>query len=344
MAERTRRGIVLTALQYAVGLGALAWVLSRVDLGRVAAMLAGLDAATIAAILAVSAAGLLGRFYTWYATITPRGRAAFADAARTDLIVNFVNQLLPSRLSGRIAAPFVLKSQTGLAYADATAVAGVHTGVYAVLYGVTALAGLGLLAGRLPVGLVLLLAGSTALYLGAGGFVLLAGTNLTLLDGLLGRLASLLARLPRVGPTLAGRVRGLTEYTTDSTEAVRALATAPGVWLRYGIGWTLALVLAPGARVLLLLWGFGAGFEPAIVLPFVLVTAYSVTLLPLTPGGIGVTEATATAVFVALGVPETVIVPVVLLDRTLGTYLPAVAGWYPSLELDTSSLSPDREA
>jgi uncharacterized protein (TIRG00374 family) len=131
------------------------------------------------------------------------------------------------------------------------------------------------------------------------------------------------------------------EFTTASTVSFRALTTDPRIWFHYGVGWLGALVLAPGLRVLLLLWGFGSGFEPAILLPIVLVAAYSVTLLPLTPGGVGVTEATATAVFVALGVPSDVIVPVILIDRLLGTYLPAVAGWYPTLKVDVSSLAPD---
>ncbi|WP_335998668.1 lysylphosphatidylglycerol synthase transmembrane domain-containing protein [Halorientalis halophila] len=341
MSGRSRRGIAVTILQYALGLAALAWLLSQVDLGRVVDLLATLDATTVLAVLAVSVAGLLARFYTWYAVIDPRGPVRFREAANTDLIVNFVNQLLPSRLSGRVAAPFVLRSETGIAYTDATAIAGVHTGIYAVLYGLTAAVGVLAVLGRLPFGLIVLLAGSTGLYLAAGAFVLLAGTNLELLDVLLDRIAGLAALVPRVGSALADRIRGLTEFTTDSTDAFRALAASPGVWLRYALGWTGALVLAPAARVVLLLGAFGAAFEPAILLPVVLVAAYSVTLLPLTPGGIGVTEATATAVFVALGVPGEIIVPVVFVDRFLGTYLPAVAGWYPSLKIDTSSLAPD---
>jgi uncharacterized protein (TIRG00374 family) len=83
---------------------------------------------------------------------------------------------------------------------------------------------------------------------------------------------------------------------------------------------------------------FGVTVQPAILLPLYLVTAYSVTLLPLTPGGIGVTEATATAVFVSLDVPSAVIIPVIFLDRFLGVYLPALVGWYPSLDMDLSAL------
>jgi hypothetical protein len=36
-----------------------------------------------------------------------------------------------------------------------------------------------------------------------------------------------------------------------------------------------------------------------------------------------------------------VIVPVVFVDRFLGVYLPALAGWYPSLGIDRASLRTD---
>lgn len=342
MPPRSPRALALTALQYGVAAAALAWVVLQVEPGAVFARLGRLALPVLGGLVAVTLVGLAARFYTWQAVIRPVQPVGFRTAASTDLIVNFVNQLLPSRLSGRVAAPFVLRSQTGMAYADAAAVSGVHTGVYAVYYGLTAAAGLALAVALtdLPAGLVLVLALSTGLYLAAGAVVLLAGTNLELLDPLVAWVAGAIAWLPRVGDRAAERVRGLLAFTEASTESFRRLVADPGVWVRYALGWAVALVLAPGLRVLLLFGALGVGFEPAVLLPLYLVTAYSVTLLPLTPGGVGVTEATATAVFVALGVPGEVVVPVVVIDRTLGVYLPAVAGWYPSLGLDLADLSP----
>lgn len=339
MSRTTIRSVAVTAAQYGIALAAFAWLLSQVELANVATLLADVAVSTVLALLVVSAAGLLARFYTWHVVIRPVRRASFSTAAGVDLIVNFVNQLLPSRLSGRVAAPFVLRSRTGMAYADAAAVSGVHTGMYAILYGGVSLLGVAIGYGRLPIELVALLALATGLYVFAGAFVLLAGMNLTLLDRLVGALAGVVRRVPRVGDSLSERVTGLLEFTSASTVSFRELSGHPGVWLRYAAGWTGAMVLAPGVRVWLLLTAFGATFEPTLLLPVYLLTAYSVTLLPLTPGGIGVTEATATAVFVALGVPGDVVVPVVLVDRTLGVYLPALAGWYPSLKLDRSSLA-----
>jgi uncharacterized protein (TIRG00374 family) len=66
--------------------------------------------------------------------------------------------------------------------------------------------------------------------------------------------------------------------------------------------------------------------------------AYSVTILPLTPGGVGVAEASATLVLVSLGVSQEVAIAVVLVDRVFGVYLPALLGAVPMATLDLSTL------
>ncbi|MFB6202142.1 MAG: lysylphosphatidylglycerol synthase transmembrane domain-containing protein [Halorhabdus sp.] len=336
---RSPRAIALTVLQYAVAAGALYWLFRQVPLGDVWVLLGRLDPPVVLALLGVTGLGLVGRFDTYYALLARVGPARFRDAARVDLVVNFVNQLLPSRLSGRLAAPFVIRQYTGVSFTDATAVAGAHTALFATWYAVVAAIGLVVALPRLSVPVALLLAVSTGLYLAAGLVVLLGGANLSAFDRLLVAGRGLLARLPVVGETLAERTDGVVGFTADSTATFRDLAVRPRVWIRYGIGWALTHVLAAGVRVWLLFGAFGAGVEPALLVPFYLVVAYSVTLLPVTPGGIGITEATATVVFVSLGVPGGVAASAILLDRTLGVYLPALAGWYPSLSLDRPRVS-----
>lgn len=344
MNRPSSRAVLVTAVQYGIGLAAFAWLLTQVRFERLLTLLGRLDGITVGLIVLVSILGFCSRFYTWHVVLNRLQPVSFRAAASTDLIINFVNQLLPSRLSGRVAAPFILRSKTGLSYADSVAASGVHTGIYAVLYGLVATVGIAVTATALSTEILLLIALSTGLYLVAGAVVLLAGTNLTLLDRLIAGLERPLQRLPRVGDVIIAKIGDAVDFTAASTAAFRTLAGSPGVWLGYAAGWTVALALAPAARVWLLLDAFGVSFQPAVLLPLVLVMAYSVTLLPLTPGGIGVTEATATIVFVALGVPNAVIVPVVFVDRFLGVYLPALGGWYPSIHLDLSELSTDADA
>jgi uncharacterized protein (TIRG00374 family) len=329
----------LKLAQYAVGLAALAWALGRVEWGRAAALLGEVSPGVITALVAVSGLGLLGRFLMWHALLGHVRPTRFRTAASATLVVSFVNLLLPSRFSGRAAAPFILRTEANVAYPEAVAIAGVHTGLYALVYGLVALTGLALAVGTLPAGRGRALARSTDRDFLAGALGWRAGFNLGVVERAAALLEGVLRRMPAVGERLAGLAGALPTFTADSADAFRELSSAPGVLAAYAAGWCGALLLAPGLRVWLLFDALGTGFEPALFLPLYLVAAYSVTLLPLTPGGIGVTEATATAVFVALGVPAAVVVPVVFVDRFLGVYLPALAGWYPSLRIDLSGLA-----
>lgn len=343
MTRRSPRNVAITAGQYVVALLALWWLARQIDIGAALERVLGLAPPVIAGLVAISLLGAIAQFGTWSAVLGPVKAVRFRSVASISLIVNFVNQLLPSRLSGRVAAPFVIRSETGIGYADAAAVSGVHTGVYAVLYGLVSTAGLlaiGLLESA-SIGLLAVLGISTGLYILAGGLVLLAGSNLRVLDPVLDRLSRAVTILPRIGESLSSAVAGLTDFTDASTQSFRRLAVNRELWLRYAASWSVVLLLAPAVRIWLLFAAFGVDFQPLALLPLYLVTAYSVTLLPISPGGVGVTEATATAVFVTLGVPGEVVVPAIFVDRILGIYLPAAIGWLPAAQLDLSSLSTD---
>jgi uncharacterized protein (TIRG00374 family) len=339
MNNTTIRRVGVKIAQYGIAILALAWVLRRIEIGRTVEVLQSIGLETVLILVVVTVFGLLARFYTWHVLINNIRSTEFLAAASTDLVVNFVNQLLPSRLSGRAAAPIILRSRTGIGYPDAIAVSGVHTGLYAVLYGLVSLLGLAFVYTQLSIGLVLLLTLSTTLYFVAGVVVLLAGNNLGVMNRFVAVLDDTAQRIPRLGSRLSGLVHKVPEFTDDSVRSFRALSNDYSSLAAYAVGWIIAMVLIPGMRVWLLLQSLGVGFEAVLLLPLYVVTAYSVTLLPLTPGGIGVTEATATAVFIALGIPGEIIVSVVFIDRFLGVYLPALSGWYPSLRLDLSLLS-----
>jgi uncharacterized protein (TIRG00374 family) len=336
--DDTQRAWLVRGTQYLLGAIAFVWVLRQIEWERAASLLSDVSLGTAAALVVVSAIGLLAALWMWHVLLDSVQDTHFRAAADTGLIVRFINNLLPSRLSGRAVAPYVVHNRTGMAYSGAVAVAGVHTGLYALLYGFVALVGLVLGAGRLSLALALVLVLSTALYAAAGTAVLLAGIHLGTVERIAGALETVASRVPVIGDRLSALTGKLPAFSAASADTFCALLGDPTAVLSYAAGFVLARLVAPGLRVWLVFEGLGIGFEPALFLPIYLVMAYSVTLLPLTPGGVGVTEATATAVFVALGVPETVVVPAVFIDRLLGTYLPALVGWYPSLRIDLSDL------
>jgi len=335
---RDWRGRALRVIQWTVALGAFWYVARDVDWGATATELASVPAPVVLAILGLTAVEFVTRFGMWASLLGGRFGVSFSTAARIDLVIKFINHVIPSKASGHSVAPLVVRHYTGVDWSEAVSVAGVNTGLYATLYGLTTLAGLGLFAPRLGSGLLVVIVLSTGMYVAAGGLVLLAGRRMELAGGLVGRLEVTLSGVPAVGSKLAGVAGALPSFTEDSADVFRELTASPSVVLPYALGWAGTLMVVPGLRVSLLLTGLGGSFSPAALLPVVLVTAYSVTVLPLTPGGVGVAEFSATAVLVALGVSTELAAVVVLVDRTLGVYLPAMLGWVPMARLDLPTL------
>lgn len=335
MNDRTRR-LALRTLQWAVALGAFAYVAAGIEWRAAAAELAGIDPVVLAAIAAITVVEFGSRFSMWYALLNARATVSFGTCARIDLVIKFVNHLIPSKAAGHSVAPLVLRHYTDTDWTEAVTVAGLNTGLYAALYGTVAAVGVAVFATRLPPGVLLIVLLSTGLYLVAGTVVLLAGRRMDLAGRLVGLLRAVVGWIPRVGGRLADLVGNLPTFTAESAAVFRDLSARPSVVVPYALGWAGTLMVVPGLRVWLLLTALGGSFEPAILLPVVLVTAYSVTILPLTPGGVGVAEASATLVLVSLGVAPELAGVVILLDRVFGVYLPAVLGWLPMAELDLS--------
>jgi uncharacterized protein (TIRG00374 family) len=333
-----RKRIVLKFIQYSLVIVALAWIVSQTEWEKTTSLLTRIDLPVLVAVLFVTGLEFITRFSMLNALLNGRHRTRLFTAARINLVVKYVNNLLPSRAAGRSLVPFAIHHYTDHNWTESISIAGLGTGLHAILYGVVAVVGLAVFAGQLPHGILVVLGLSTALYITIGVAVLTAGRRLDAASGLAITASGRLIGLPVIGERLDGLLDRLPSFTRDATIVFKDLLSNPRVLSVYVLSWIGTLMLFPGIRVWLLLTGLGESFTPVVLIPVALVTAYSVTLLPLTPGGVGVAEASATMVFVALGVPEAVAVPIVLLDRFLGMYLPSLLGWFPMMELDVSKL------
>jgi len=333
------RARLLRVGQFLLALAALAWLLSEFDIRSAGRLLRSLDPWVVAAIAGLTAVEFASRFGMWYALLADRWGPSFGAVARADLVIKFVNHLVPSKAAGHSVAPLVLRHYTGLSWTEAVTIAGLNTALYGLLYGVVAATGVALLGSTLPASLLAVLLVSVAIYLGAGTVLLLAGRNLELTTGPLARLETTLSGLPVVGERVADLLVNAASATAESAELFRERSGNPTVVGPYALAWAGTLVVVPGLRTILLLGAVGAPLSPAWLVPFALVVAYSVTVLPITPGGVGVAEVSATLVFVGLGVPESAAVAVILLDRAVGVYLPALLGWLPAARVDLASLA-----
>ncbi|MFD1586905.1 lysylphosphatidylglycerol synthase transmembrane domain-containing protein [Halorientalis brevis] len=336
-----KRATAVRIGQYLLALGALAWLAHEFDLRSAGRALLSLDPLVLAAIGGLTAAEFASRFGMWYALLRERWHTSFGTVARVDLVIKFINHVIPSKAAGHSVAPVVLRYYTSLSWTEAATIAGLNTGLYGFLYGTVAAAGLALIAGALPHALLVVLVPSIAVYLVAGTLILLTGRNLERTTGPIGRLESVIGRLPVVGDRIAGLLSAAPSFTTESASLFRAVTGRPSAVVPYAIAWSGTIVVVPGLRTILLLTAVGGTVAPLWVVPFALVVAYSVTILPITPGGVGITEVSATLVFVALGVPEETAVVVILLDRSLGVYLPALLGWLPAARVDLAGLLTD---
>lgn len=332
MSRKTRA--LTSFFRYFLALVMLAWVINQANWDTVLTLLPDISPTIIVLLLLVTLAGVLSRFYTWHVLLNQLKAVDFRRSIEIDLIINFVNHVLPSRLGGRSLGPLVVRQTTGISWGESVGVVGVSTGLYAVLYGSFSLLGLAISFDRYSVGLLLLILLSVSLYLIVGFFILVGGFNVDYLDGLIAYLERKLSRVPKFGDELSSLFRKAPDFTADSVSVFRGTFSDPKAVLLYSLGWVGALMVFPAMRFSILLEIMDVGFEPLLFLPIILVMAYSVTLLPLTPGGIGVAEATATIVFVSLGLPEGTVASVVLLDRFIGVYVPAVFGWYPAMKLN----------
>lgn len=337
MGERRKR--LLLAARYGLGLLALAWLVTQADWGEVLSTITGMAPTAVLAILGATVVGTLAQFTMWHVLLNRVRPTDFRVGAGVMLTVLFVNHLTPSQAVGRSLAPAVLRQYTGYTWGTVVAVATLHTALFAALYGVVATAGLVVFATQLSLELLAIIGLSAGLYLAVGPLLLVTGARLggaaRVAEGVRARLP--VDRIPYATPLLDKVVEALPAVGADTAERLGELRQDPVAVGGYALCWALALLVVPGIRVGLLLAAAGVEFSPPLLLPIALVTAYAVTLLPVTPGGIGVAEASATLVLTALGVPAAIAAPTILIDRFLGAYLPAIAGWYPAVGLDLST-------
>lgn len=334
----SRKQRLITALQWGVTIAAVWYVAREVSWRETLTLLAGVEAWILLAVALVTLLQFGMQFSQWWILLNALAPTPLSTVIRIDLVIKFINHIIPSKVSGHSIAPLVVRQYTATAWSDAVTVSGLKTGLYAICYGVAAFCGLVLFVRRLPGGLAIVILISSAMYAVVGLLVLLAGRRLELTSVLFARLERIVARVPRFGSRLAGMVGKLPSFTEESAAVFRDLSSRPTVVIPYAFAWVGSLLLFPGLRVALLLTGLGGSFTPLWLLPVVLVLAYSVTVLPLTPGGVGVAEASATLVFVSLGVSEEIAIAVVLVDRVFSVYLPALIGSVPMADLDLAAL------
>lgn len=264
---------------------------------------------------------LLVQAWTWRLLFSIQAPMSWHRGLTGSLMVNFAGLFLPGRFAARITAPFIFRrvgENRSLGFA--TSAVYVHTAAYLATYGTVAGLGLGLLPGSelpLPPGLLAL---PVAVYLGGGlGLFLLAIGAIHYTDTRKMPFGALRKYLPDFLHRAARTAR-------DQSSHLSGMLNARGRLAGLGLLLLVMVALLPGLRMHALLRGLGVSISPWTLM-LLLPAFYSVTILPISLGGIGLAEGSAIGVLTLLGVPAGVVVPAVLLDRVLAVYLPALLGW-----------------
>jgi uncharacterized membrane protein YbhN (UPF0104 family) len=178
--------------------------------------------------------------------------------------------------------------------------------LFAVLYALVATVGVVAVATNVSTGVLLILVIGIGVYIVVGVIELVSIMQLTNLRELLARVRQMVPLTSRL-PDNVGWNQAVTAEIRTHAETLLSRWSLVAV---YTTVWSGGIVLPSGIRVGILLAATGYGFTPLWVLPAVVIAAYSVTVLPVSVGGIGVAEATASLLSVSLGYPLEIVAPI----------------------------------
>lgn len=330
---RRSKRLARSGLQYLIGFALLAWILQTIDLDRVLQTTGELSAGSIALVVILTFFQLVP--VRWYVLVAAYERPRLRSLFTIDLTVRFVNSVFPSRVSGASVTPILLRRHTSLDTADATAVTGALTSLYAICYGLCCIAGLLVFGGQFGPTVLAIVLVSTAVYLGLGLGLVATAWRFSDVIRIVERVTAFTTAVPRVGTRIEGFLSSGIDALRGGERSFRSLVSRPRTMGWFAAAFCASGLMFPGLRLWVIMTSLG-DTAPLALFPLYVIVAYSVTILPLTPGGIGVTEATAVVVLTAVGLSHEIAVSAVLIDRAFGVYLPALIGWYPSLSLDLS--------
>jgi len=274
------------------------WYLSRqISLGDLLLAISSLGVATFGVVSVVVALQNVSSSLVLHKLGKAYGDVKFRTIFTIDAMAYIANSFIPSRAGALLVFPALTDRYTPISKVEGLNVKALHFGLLGAATGVFALVAGVMFHTSLPPELLLPLGVAIGAY-----FFVASGVAAA-----------------RILPTSSLLNRYLPKKLAPPSEGIRRV---PAVLLGQAAVFVLISdILLLGVRFGLIASEMGVSF-PLTWYMLIPVLAYSISILPISIGGIGVTEATATAILISLGIdPETATV-VVLLDRMLGSYIP----------------------
>ena len=299
---------IKSASKALVSIGILTYLLWQIPVQEVAATIPRLGIAPAAALSGLLALEVFLSTLSIFILATYYTDLTFCRMFKIDAANFIANIFIPSRLGSVISMPVLIDRYTSANKAEGAVIQTTQMVIVTVVTGGTAGVGWLIFQDMFSTEMSLTLALCVALYL---GFPVAVVAGILLSDVAIVR-RHIISRLP------------IPEVQQGTRIDPRRLLASSGCLIA-------ARVIVAAARlwILSIVFGLDLGLLEMLFVP---VLMYSVTVLPISLGGIGVAEASGTAVISALGVPVAVAATVVFIDRIFTTYLPLV-GFYTYVNL-----------
>lgn len=236
-------------------------------------------------------------------------KVSFEKSYKFILSLIAINTVVPMK-AGRIGAPVLLKKIIPDINKERSIGATFFaTIIYTFLYGVFTILGvflIGLPSSILPAAIL-----ASGLYIGASLLMIQLGSN--------GMSHPWIEKLIQFLPNKL-------KFEGKSVEKnLKEIATVENTGF-YSFFWILSFLPVQGLRLYLIFASLGYTFSNPLILLLLPVLAYSVTVIPISLGGVGLAEFSAYSIFVFMGVPSSIAISVAFLDRFITAYLPAMVG------------------
>ncbi len=296
--------------------------LSKVDISRIISKAANIPPALLFGAFITSILAVIFHGLSWRVLINRNGNISIWNAIKARVSLIFVNHLIPAR-SGRLVAPTLISnSSNNISLSQASGIVATDTFLYAICYGFLSLIGLICTYYILPIWISLTLLGAILIYFIFAVIIISTTRKNEWLGTLAEKIGNLASRLPFLS-SLEGKGK---DFVNDATGNMAELLESKRTLFIYITFLILSLSILRAFRFWILFLGIGYTSINPFILLVVPITAYSVTIFPISIGGIGVSEGSAVLILSILGIPTSIAITVVFLDRIIATYVPAIFG------------------
>ncbi|ELZ44925.1 hypothetical protein C464_12975 [Halorubrum coriense DSM 10284] len=220
----------------------------------------------------------------------------FLTIIEIDAIGYVTNSVIPTKAGAVLSVPTLLRQYLGISLIDGGRIKATQFVYSATYQGIFAVMGLALTISSLDSKLLPIYSGSSALYISLPILAIVASRWRS----------SIVPYLPKI----------LTRYSSRSGQIKFSKKTLVIVSI-----FTLGYFTMVPIRFYLISNSYSIHFTwiGYLTIPML---AYSVTIYPISFGGIGVAEASGTMLLIALGVPPEIAAPIIVTDRIVSAYIP----------------------